>query len=244
MIDFRAISSPTVKYSTKVPKPTIPGKNRKFVCTHTRNSNHSQSSFCLKEIPHNHLKVRMAKRVSPAATVDLNFEAVERPKLGLADVTNRVHSTSNAERDSKRAKTVQTTSSEPLLVANEGEVHVVEAPIISPVPELGDIHDGNTDEDLELVGTRNALTLPHPRHDCAMHRFMLNAADSDQQGIQNERHCELCHCLAQNWHLPRSFCDMHSICRLTFRSPYSRFNQFEVCDAPVKDCKVSFVGKA
>jgi len=48
----------------------------------------------------------------------------------------------------------------------------------------------STDDDLEVLGIRNEVILPHNRCDCPKNKFSMSGCDAHQ----NEKHCDKCYC--------------------------------------------------
>lgn len=130
----------------------------------------------------------MAKRILPNAVIDLTLESDEESNnSGLGGVTRRLYSDDDATCKTKRVRR----NSTPL--EDDDEVQVVEAPIFSPLAAANPNVAGNADGELQVVGTRNELKLPHLRQHCTLHTFKRFGIEN-QFHVQNERHCELCYC--------------------------------------------------
>ena len=142
----------------------------------------------------------MAKRISPNTVIDLTLDSDEEQECRLGDVTRRLYSNNNAGgRKTKRARANPTSTS-------DEEVEVIEAPTSSPALASTMNAEGNADEELQVVGTRNELKLPHRRQDCTVHPFTMKAATSNQLRLQNERCCELCYCYGKKSDVARIRC--------------------------------------
>jgi hypothetical protein len=160
-----------------------------------------------------------AKQVSPDTVIDLTLDSDdEQDKRQVGDVRKSLYSGSR-----KKNKRVKTECSDNAAMQYD-DVEVVDPPITedrkpvaatAPTTNAPTInHDGveivdapaplmaaaasarkeDADEDLQVVGTKNAVRLPHNRCSCTTFKFTTNPSNRDDLREANEKHCDLCYC--------------------------------------------------
>jgi hypothetical protein len=160
-----------------------------------------------------------AKQVSPDTVIDLTLDSDnEQDKRQVGDVRKILYS--GSRKKNKRAKTERAdnapmqyddveiidppitedrkpaaataaTTSTP--TTNHDGVEIVDAPA-PPVAAATSARKENADEDLQVVGTKNEVRLPHNRCSCTTLKFTANLFDRDDLREANDKHCDLCYC--------------------------------------------------
>lgn len=164
------------------------------------------------------------KRPSPDSVlcIDLTEDSDDEQNQRLGDVRRSLNP-ADTTLTSKRAKIKQERRQKAIAETAKLALHVdgievvdaaVAAPPIVPVARVpaADTSATKTDDDIEIIGAKNELRLPHLRQDCTQFKF----DPASQHGYQyrtysrstvdsNSKTCDLCYCY--------------------------------VCDCPAKDCK-------
>lgn len=157
-----------------------------------------------------------AKRVSPDAVIDLTLDSDDEQELRLGNVRQSLYNGSKNKR--KKAKTESNdnyavhyddveiidfpppedrkpaATTAPTAVHHDG-VEIVSAP--APQVTAVDSAQEDTDAELQVVGTKNQVRLPHNRCSCTTHKFRLNPSNRDDYRTENEKHCDLCYCYGE-----------------------------------------------
>jgi len=82
----------------------------------------------------------------------------------------------------------------------DDEIEIVNEDEGLSTPLLAASKTNSKDADVELLGTRNEVILPHSRHDCLKNVFLLTKCSGPETGrafratCQNQKHCDKCYC--------------------------------------------------
>lgn len=153
------------------------------------------------------------KRPSPDSVlcIDLTEDGSDdEQKVRLGDVRKTLNSggsiSKRIKEEGKQAFGANTSKCD---FRNDG-VEIVK-PKAPPLLPLAQVSSASADDDIEIIGAKNELLLPHLRQDCTRFKFDMSPLNyfskcySEATLENNAKCCDLCYCY--------------------------------VCDCPVKDCK-------
>jgi hypothetical protein len=200
-----------------------------------------------------------AKRVSPDTVIDLTLDSDdEQDKRQVGDIRKTLYS--GSRKKNKRAKMERADNADNADMQHD-DVEIIDPPIkedrkpaAACTPTMN--HDGveivdaptppvaaatsarDADEDLQVVGTKNEVRLPHNRCSCTTYKYATNPSSRADLRRANEKHCDLCYCYG-TLGLTQTFVPIMYLPALISLGCCSFY--ILVCDIPAKDCKVRHI---
>jgi hypothetical protein len=162
----------------------------------------------------------MSKRPSPNEVIDL-CGIDDEPSQHLDDVRKRLKSGDTPKVKSVKSEAKQSAPVD-LIDDDDDEVMFVE-PQPKTVPAAASLSSAEAEEDIEVVGTKNHVRLPHARQHCTEKPFQNDSGFSEQgRTAVNKEICDRCYCYVCD--IPASDCKTWlAHCLATNQGPKAAF---------------------